>query len=321
MQLAGSMRLLVTGASGLLGLNLCLYAARTHRVIGAARQRLESTPFEAVVADLLEGDCIPAILDSVRPEGVIHCAAAADLDYCEAHPDMARRLNTEVAERMARECRARGVRLIHISTDAVFDGQKQGAYTERDEPRPQGVYAASKRDAEVAVAASNPEALLVRVNFYGWSLSGRRSLGEFFVNNLSRGARVQGFTDVTFCPAFVWNLAEVLLKLLHSDLAGLYHAVGNEPMSKYAFGTAIAREFGFDPGLISPASVEQGGLAARRSPNLWLATDKLSTGLGQVLPSFSTGLGQFHQQYVQGFPQKIHTHQQTPATAAGHQAK
>ena len=311
------MKLLVTGASGLLGLNLCLQAAPQHLVLGVARRRLAFAPFETVAADLLEGATVPQVLDSSGPDGVVHCAAAADLDYCEAHPELARRLNTDVAEQIARECRARRIRLVHISTDAVFDGTKEGAYSESDEPHPQGVYATTKRDAEMAVAASNPEAIMVRVNFYGWSLSGRRSLGEFFANNLSHGAAVLGFTDVTFCPAFVGDLADTLLKLLASDLHGVYHAVGKEAMSKFEFGTAIARKFGFDESLISPASVERSGLSARRSHNLWLATDKLSTDLGQSFPSFSTGLDKFHRQYLEGFPQRISRYQQPAEVEPG----
>jgi dTDP-4-dehydrorhamnose reductase len=313
-RLARLMRLLVTGASGLLGLNLCLRAVGTHEVMAVVRRQLVSTPFEIITADLLETEAFPRLLDSFLPEGVIHCAAAADLDYCEAHPDLARQLNSDLAGQVARECWARRIRLVHISTDAVFDGSKRGSYSERDEPRPQGVYATTKRDGEVAAEEANPDAVVVRVNFYGWSLSGRRSLGEFFVDNLSRGAAVRGFTDVVFCPAFVDDLASILLGLLESSLRGLYHAVGPEPMSKFDFGRAIAGSFGFDESLISPASVEGSGLVARRSHNLWLANSKLSTDLGQTFPSFSTGLERFHRQYAEGFPQKIRGYQQGQAS-------
>ncbi|MFN2119149.1 MAG: SDR family oxidoreductase, partial [Anaerolineales bacterium] len=298
-------RILITGASGLLGVNLAVQAAPSYQVAGASRRALHSTPFEAIQADFLHTDAVSRLLDACRPEAVIHCAAAADVDFCEQHPDEARLINVDVAERIASECARRGIRLVHISTDAVFDGQKEGAYTENDAPHPQGVYAASKLAGERAVAQANARAVVARVNFFGWSISGQRSLAEFFVNNLSKKVGVRGFTDVMFCPMFVGQLATLLLQIMKSSLRGLYHAVGTDAMSKFDFGHAIARQFGLDPGLIAPQSVDDSGLLSPRSHNLRLDTSKLSTDLGVALPDFSTGLRQFHTQFLDGYPQLI----------------
>ena len=95
---------------------------------------------------------------------------------------------------------------MHVSTDAVFDGQA-AATTEQDTPNPLSIYARTKLDGERGVAEANPDAIIARVNLYGWSLSGRRSLAEFFFNNLSAGKRVKGFTDVYFCPLLANDLA------------------------------------------------------------------------------------------------------------------
>ena len=84
------------------------------------------------------------------------------------------------------------------------------------------------------------------MNFYGWSLLGQRSLGEFFYYNLSAGAQVMGFTDVIFCPLLVNDLAELLLEMLEKDLHGIYHVVSREHQSKYSFGVMLARRFGLD---------------------------------------------------------------------------
>jgi dTDP-4-dehydrorhamnose reductase len=317
-------RLLVTGASGLLGLNLALEASSSHQVVGASRRALHSTPFEPVQADFLETGAVRNLLDRCRPEAVIHCAAAADVDYCERHPEEAGRINADAAQEMAMECARRSIRLVHVSTDAVFDGQKEGAYTEMDTPRPQGVYAASKFAGEQKVLEACAEAVVVRVNFYGWSISGERSLAEYFVNNLSKGIEVKGFADVIFCPMFVGHLAMLLLRMTNSGLHGLYHAVGTDAMSKFDFGNAIARQFGFPRSLIAPQSVDDSGLLALRSHNLRLDTNKLSTDLGGVLPDFSTGLEEFHRQYSHDYPQQIRSYQQAAVSgsdAALHQQK
>ena len=151
---------------------------------------------------------------------------------------------------------------------------------------------------------------MARVNFYGWSLSGQRSLAEFFVKHLKSGKNINGFTDVIFCPMLVSHLGDILLKMLEAGLHGLYHVVGPQAMSKYQFGVEIARKFGLREGLISPQSVEKSGWTAKRSHNLWLSTHKLSTDLGVALPNFSAGLDEFYAQYQQGYPQKIRSYQQ-----------
>jgi dTDP-4-dehydrorhamnose reductase len=303
------MRLLITGASGLLGINLAMEAMREHDVVGVDRGKLKSAPFKVVQADLMYRNMIDSILDSTQPDWLINCAALANLEMCEENPSLARNLNTELPGELAAACAKRNVRFVHISTDAVFDGTREGFYMEEDEPSPPGVYSQSKLDGECAVQDVNPQAIIARVNFYGWSLGGRRSLAEFFVNNLGQGKKVNGFTDVIFCPMLVNDTARLLLEMLQKDLTSLYHVMGAQPMSKYQFGVEVAQTFGLREDLISPRSVEGSGLTARRSHNLWLSTHKLSTDLGHEIPPFSTGLAEFYTQFQQSYPQKIRSYQ------------
>lgn len=304
------MKLLITGASGLLGINLAMEAMREHEVIGLDRGKLKSAPFQVLRVDLLHRNAIDSVLDSAQPGAVINCAALANLEECEEYPDRASILNADIPGELAAACAGRNIPVIHLSTDAVFDGTKDGFYTEDDEPNPQGVYAQTKLDGERAVQKANPQAIIARVNFYGWSLTNRRSLGEFFVNNLSEEKYVSGFTDVIFCPMLVNHTARLLLAMLEKNLSGLYHVVGAQAMSKYQFGIEIARKFGLKERHISPKSVEGSGLTAPRSHNLWLSIHRLSTDLGSPIPEFSTGLEEFYTQHQQGYPQKIRGYQQ-----------
>ena len=304
------MKLLITGASGLLGINLAMESLREHEVVGVDRGKLKSAPFEVVRADLTHSDAIESLIDSTRPEWLINCAALASLEKCEADPVQARKLNADLPGELAAACAKRNIRFVHISTDAVFDGSKEGFYAEADEPSPPGVYSQTKLDGECAVQEANPKAIIARVNFYGWSLGGGRSLAEFFVNNLSQEKNVNGFTDIIFCPMLVSDTARLLLEMLRRNLSGLYNVVGPQPMSKYEFGVEVARTFGLREDLISPRSVEGSGLTAKRSHNLWLSTHKLSTDLGREIPIFSTGLSEFYTQFQQGYPQKIRSYQQ-----------
>jgi dTDP-4-dehydrorhamnose reductase len=304
------MKILITGASGLLGLNLSLMDIGEHTVVGVDRGKLVGTPFKIFQADLLDPEAVCCILDTLKPNAVIHTAANANVDSCESDPQSAHRLNAELPGKLAGACAQRRIHLIHISTDAVFDGTKDGLYTESDAPNPLGTYARTKLAGEQAVLAANPQAAVVRVNFFGWSLSGTRSLSEFFYNKLSAGQPCNGFTDVYFCPLFVGDLAETLVQMLEKGFSGLYHVVGSEALSKYDFGQRIARQFGFDSSLVIPKSVEESGLKARRSHNLRLSIHKLSTDLGLEIPSVSTGIEKFYAQHQQGYPQKMRSYQQ-----------
>jgi dTDP-4-dehydrorhamnose reductase len=298
-------RILITGASGLLGLNLALEAARDHKVFGQVNsQALNTNAFTVVKSNLLVPGAVQRLLEETQPDWVIHCAALANLDACEADPLQATQLNSEVPRKLAHYVARGGARLLHISTDAVFDGQL-GNYTEEDTPNPLSIYARTKLDGERAVAEEDPRALIARVNLFGWSLSGKRSLAEFFFNDLSASMPVMGFTDVYFCPLLANDLAHIFLKMLEARLSGLYHVVSSQCISKYEFGVQIARKFGLDESLIAPTSWQEAGLAAVRSPNLTLRVDKLIHDLGETPPNLSAGIEHFYTLYQQGYPQQI----------------
>lgn len=303
-------RILVTGASGLLGINLAQEMISEHEIVGVDRGKLVNAPFKVLKVDLLDSGAVDYIIDSAQPEWLINCAALADLDACEANPELACRLNIDLPAQMAKACKARDISFVHISTDAVFDGRKDGFYNEEDLPDPLGVYSRTKLDGECAVLSEDENAIVVRVNFYGWSLGGRRSLAEFFFNNLIDNKTVSGFTDVIFCPILANDTARVLVKMLKKKLSGLYHLVGPQAMSKYQFGLEIARRFNLDESNISPKSILSSTLVAPRAHNLRLSTHKLSTDLGESLPEFSTGLEEFYTQYQQSYPQKIRSYAQ-----------
>jgi dTDP-4-dehydrorhamnose reductase len=307
------MRILVTGASGLLGINLALEASKEHSVFGLVNNHVIRSPhFKIVTGDLLVPGTAERVLDDIQPDWVIHCAALANLDACEADPAQARQINSKIPRRLAELVARGGARLLHVSTDAVFDGRrpvgssgKAVPYTEEDDPNPIGVYTSSKLEAERLVAEVNPQAIIARVNLFGYSLGGQRSLSEFFLYNLQSGKPVKGFTDVYFCPLLANDLGQIFLRMLSVGLSGLYHVVSSECLTKHDFGLRIARLFELDENLIQPSSVKEGGLKASRSPNLNLNSGKLASAMGSPMPSVTEGLEKFHQLYQQGYPTMI----------------
>ena len=303
------MRLLVTGASGLLGLNLSLVAAdQGHRVIGLTHQNgLRGVPFDLYSVNLLEMAGALATIESTQPEAIIHCAAVADLNVAEKEPALARRLNADAAGQLAGAAARWGIPIIHISTDAVFDGVS-GGYDEGSLTNPLSVYAQTKLEGEQVVSDRNPDAIIARVVFFGWSMPGNRSLAEFFFNNLREGRRVKGFTDTLFSPLYTEDLAEVLLEMLAAGLSGLYHVVSPAHMSKYDFGVRIAERFGFDADLIEPIHMHEIARGAPRALNLVLRPEKVQAELGHPLPSVDAGIERFYQRWQEAYPQQLQSY-------------
>ena len=298
-------RLLITGASGLLGLNVAMQTAATYEVVGVVNMHpYQSHLFKVLQRDLLRSQAIERLLDEVQPDAILNCAALADVDSCERQPELALRMNVELPARLAAAAVKNGIRFVHISSDTIFDGKK-GNYGEEDEPHPLSIYAKSKLQGERAVLEAMPKAIVARTNLIGWSRTEKRSLAEFFFYNLQAGLRVNGFKDVFFCPLLATDLAFILVKLLESSLSGLFHVFSCDAMSKIDFGVLIARRFGFDEKLIIPLSVQESGLTALRSQNLTMNTDKLQRIFDMPLPTVVDAIEGFYVQYVQGYSLKI----------------
>ena len=303
------MRLLITGASGLLGLNLSLLAHKLgNDVVGFVHSHsLQGAPFSVKTVDLLDSAAALKSMEESQPDAIVHCAAIADLHEAEKFPSLTQRLNVDVPEMIAKAAFNWKIPLIHISSDAIFDGKK-GEYLETDPPDPLSVYARSKLAGERRVQKSNPDALIARVVFYGWSLSGRRSLSEFFYNHLKDHKPVKGFIDTFFSPLYVEDLGEILLEMMEKQLKGVYHVVSPESLSKYDFGVRIAEKFGFDPGLIEPVKMSEIKREAPRSLNLSLNPGKLQKDLGHNLPSVDDGIDRFYKRWEQDYHHKIQSY-------------
>lgn len=300
------MRLLVTGASGLLGLNLSLAASTAgHQVTGLVHTRpLVGVPFFTRQVNLLDVSSPLECIESANPDAIIHCAAVANLNKAEKSPDLAQHLNAEIPGVLAEAASRRGLPFIHISTDAVFDGRSAG-YQESDPTHPLSVYARTKLAGEQAVQDAHQEALIARVVFYGWSLSGKRSLSEFFYNSLQAGQKIKGFTDTYFCPLYVEDLAEALLEMLVEGLTGIYHVVSPEHLSKYEFGVRIARRFGLDPDLIEPINSADAERGVTRSLGLILNPGKVQNALGRSLPSIDEGIDRLYGRWQEGYHKQL----------------
>ncbi len=300
------MRVLITGASGLLGSNLVLAAADAgHQAFATSLTRplqLPNVGWRA--ADLTGPEESAALMNAVEPDWVIHCAAATDVDQCEADQAWAFALNRGMARNVAEAARDVGATHIHISTDAVFDGGP-GPHAETDKATPINTYGLSKLEGEQAVVDANPQAAIVRTNFYGWSPPGRSSLAEWFLDHLRRGKPMPGFADIQINPLLANQLAVLLLTVLEAGLSGIYHIASRDTITKYELGVRIAQVFELDADLVHPIESEDAGLQAARPKDLSLQTGKIERDLGVRMPAVKDGVASLHRLEQDGYRDRL----------------
>ena len=271
------MRLFLTGASGLLGGNFAAVAARAgHEVVGTVGTW--SGPAILGLAkqlrmDLRDGDALAAAVRAARPEAVVNCAAVSDPGWCEREPELAAALNVELPRQLAVAARELGARLIHVSTEQVFDGTR-APYGVGDPVAPLNGYARLKAESERVVCAAAPElAAVVRAPLLmGNSPGGRRSVHERLLIDWSEGRVARLFTDEIRQVAMADNLAAVLVELCaRRELCGVFQWAGAEPVSRHWLGLAIAARFGIAAeGRIVAAQLLGSPLEATRPADLRL---------------------------------------------------
>ncbi|MFD8550123.1 SDR family oxidoreductase [Streptomyces fradiae] len=233
------MTVLIIGASGFLGAELVRQANAAGRATAAT---FNSRPGDAASAtwhplDLRDALRLNAVLDAVAPSTVIN-ASSGDADWA---------VTADGPLRLAVAAASRGIRLVHVSSDAIFSGTDVH-YDETALPDPVTPYGAAKAVGETAVRLLHPTAVIARTSLI---IGDGGSTHERLVHELAAGTR-QGalFTDDVRCPVHVTDLAGALWELAVSDAAGVYHRAGSDPVSRYALGALVARRDGLDPALL-----------------------------------------------------------------------
>ncbi|MCL4733812.1 MAG: SDR family oxidoreductase [Candidatus Omnitrophica bacterium] len=190
-------------------------------------------------------------MQEIRPGSLIHAAAMADIDACEKDPELAWRINVELAEKLVHLCEACQCRLVYLSTDTVFDGE-QGGYREHDSPSPVNFYGKTKQAAEQIVSGSKiPWAIARLCLVMGFSTRGEgNSFLDKMESALLNGREVGCPDNEIRSPIDVQTLAEAILELAGNDLTGIFHLAGTEKLTRYEMGRRIAARLGYDPALV-----------------------------------------------------------------------
>jgi dTDP-4-dehydrorhamnose reductase len=246
------MKLLITGAAGMLGKDLALAAGNAgHDVIALSRHDL----------DITDAGAVRARFELDQPAVVFNCAAWTDVDGAESAEEEATRINGEAAGIVAAAAADIGAEIVHISSDYVFDGSKREPYLESDSPAPASAYGRTKLAGEVAVVAANKRHFIVRTSWlFGVG-------GPNFVETMLRLAADHGevlvVRDQVGCPTYTWHLAYGLLRLIEGAAYGIHHMAGAGSCSWFDFAREIFDQAGVECRVLSATTDMLGRPAPR----------------------------------------------------------
>lgn len=286
------MRLLITGVSGMLGHRLAIEATQNdYEVFGTYLshpvkiKNCQTLPLEITSSPEVEN-----ALKKIRPDIVIHTAALTNVDYCEENPEEAFKINAQGSKILCQFCLEKGIKVVYISTDFVFDGER-GLYSEEDLPNPLSVYARSKLEGEKEVEKL-PDFLIFRATIYGWHLDDQKSIPEWVIANLSQNKPIKAFTDRIITPIYTGFLSSVTLKCLEKNLKGVFHIGSRESLTIYNFALKTAEVFSLNKNLITKGKMNEVNLKAKRPKNSSLKTEKIEKTLEIKMPSVEENLVQ-----------------------------
>lgn len=298
-------QILITGGSGLLAVNWALAVRNRFAVtLGLHRRSVSLASVRTANIDLGSVDCLVAQIQDIGPDLVIHTAGLTSVERCESEPDLAWQVNVTTAANVAQACARLGVSFVHVSTDHLFSG-KESMLDESAPVSPINVYGRTKAEAERQVIDSNPSALVIRTNFYGWGTSYRRSFSDVVIDGLRSGTGVTLFNDVHYTPILVKTMVDAVHDLVDLKASGVFNVVGDERLSKLDFGYLIAREFGLKRELIAEGSFGDQNFLVCRPRDMSLSNSKVCSMLGRRLGGVGAGVGELHQQEINGLVHEI----------------
>lgn len=279
------MNILVTGAKGMLGCDVVeQLKQRGHQVTGVDVEEM----------DITDALCVQKVMEEIRPDGVIHCAAYTAVDAAEEHPDLCRRINVAGTENIAANCKRLNCKLVFLSTDYVFDGNGNRPWEPEDEPEPLNVYGQSKYEGEQLIRKYLEKYYIVRISW----VFGKN--GKNFVQTMLRLGREKGavkvVNDQIGSPTYTRDLARLLIDMAEKEEYGIYHATNLGVCSWYQFACEIFRQAGMEQVQVTPVSSREFPAKARRPYNSMMNKARLEERGFQQLPSWQDALGRYLQE-------------------------
>jgi len=278
-------RVLICGSNGLLGQRLSLlFSSNTaYEVLNTSKERsfvFDDRLYDYTQLDITQKGDVKSLISSFQPSVIINAAAATNVDWCETHREEAWNINVVGVENLIEAARKVSAKLIHVSTDYVFDG-KNGPYAEDAQPNPISYYGKAKLASENATRTGGiPYAIVRTIVLYGNGIQIKNNFALWVISSLRAGQRIRCVDDQISNPTHVSDLAQAITRIFELDRSGLYHVCGREPVSRYDFAVKTSEIFGLDPTLIDRIKTSQLAQPAPRPMVTGFVTLKAETELG-----------------------------------------
>ena len=275
------LRVLVTGVRGQLGYDVVKELSRRGlEPVGVGREEM----------DITDAVAVERVITEAQVQAVIHCAAYNAVDKAEEDVDNCRKGNVDGAQNIASVCKKLDIKMLYVSTDYVFDGSGNRAWTTEDMPNPLSVYAKSKYDAELAVQELLSKFFIVRIS-WAFGINGNN-----FVKTMLRLAETRDslsvVNDQIGSPTFTEDLATLLVDMIQTEKYGIYHATNEGECSWYEFACEIFRVAGKKM-TVMPVTTAEYGAKAARPLNSRLSKDKLEENGFNRLPHWQNALERY----------------------------
>lgn len=301
-------KIMITGISGLLGSNLALYYSEKYpaaTIVGYFKKN----PFNVTYArsqkcNLERTDEFTKLFKKEKPDVLFHTAAITNVDKCEKTPELAYNLNSTVPGILAKLAIENNTKFIFISSDMVY-GSDVGPHKESETPNPVNIYARSKVLGEKNVLKENPEALIIRTNFFGWNYQPKLSLAEWIIESLKKKIKITLFYDVFFSPLYVKCLSYILDNIWQRDLVGIFNLGCSKPVSKLDFGLSISEIFNLDSNYIIPYSIDDKTSLVPRPKHMEMAIENIEKNTNLKMPTVENQISQLYEDFNNNYIYKL----------------
>ncbi len=286
-------KVLITGVTGLLGKALA-ETNSNHELIGTYLPKTYSIPyydFATETLDVRDREKLLELFQKYRPDVVIHTASIGSVDYCETHKEETWDVNVTGTQNVIDFCEKFGAKLIFISSNAVYDGEKS-PYTEEDKINPINYYGQLKVEGEMLTSKSSIDSAIIRpILMYGWHHpSGRPNPVTWQIEMMEKGEGIKMVDDIYCNPLYSLNCADSIWAAVDKNKKGIYNIAGKNRISRYDFSIEVAEIFGFDPGLVEPVPSSYFKEIAPRPKDASYLVDKMEKDLGVRALSSREGL-------------------------------
>lgn len=289
------MKILLTGSKGLLGINFLENFSKKYKIFAISYHNKDNLKFNNTSfldLDIRKTNELKRQITKFSPNLIIHAASYGDVDFCQNHKREAYRLNTLVTENIAKMCKKQSIKLIFLSTNAIYDGTKP-PYNEKSVPNPVNHYGATKLEAEQRILKTSPNFIILRaMTMYGWNQpSERQNPATWIKEKLENGEKINMVNDIYNNALYVYSAAQIMDKLINKWTAGeVFNIAGSDCINRFEFAKKIANTFKYDSSLINPVKSSFFKQSGPRPKNTCFNTNKIRKYLNYKIWTTDQGL-------------------------------